>query len=99
MIIIFLAILAVIIVYLIYSRRLEGYNLGTIDQLVAKDVQDTNLTDDAWKYLYYPTGPYRKKYFNHLSDGYYSPPYIVGYEPYFHYMYNYPEGYSDYHPW
>lgn len=43
----------------IYSRK-EPFNLGAINQLMAKGPQDTYLTGDAWKYIpwWYYTYPY-----------------------------------------
>jgi hypothetical protein len=62
----------------------EPYNLGTIDQLTAKGAQDTYLTGDAWKYLYYP----------------YSSYYPYNYSNYYPYDYlTYPSFYPYYYPY
>ena len=50
------------ILLLLYKKTIEGYNMGTIIQLTAKDPQDTYLTGDASKYFTYPYGPYPYNY-------------------------------------
>lgn len=61
----------------------EHYGSGALVQLYAKDPQDTYLTDDAYKYLYYyPYGyfnyPYVESVWNNptrYTYGYYGYPY------------------------
>ena len=85
-----LIVVFIIVIYILINRKNEYYNQGTITQLQAKDVQDLNLTGDAWKYLYYPTGPYRKKFYRYPYNYYYNQPYYIGQYPYYRYMFNYP---------
>ena len=58
-----------IIAILFLYRKTEKFSQGAWTQLVAKDAQDTYLTGDAWKHMYYPR---------------YSPEYeyVYGYPPY-----------------
>ena len=67
MYILILALLLFLIWYL-YRLDKEHYGEGAYIQLVAKDAQDTYLTGDAWKYMYYPH-----------------------YDPFYGYVYGYPE--------
>lgn len=47
-------IFALIMMYLFFGQRKESYGDGALIQLMAKGPQDTYLTGDAWKYMYWP---------------------------------------------
>lgn len=86
-------IILIIIVGTLFRTTLEFYNQGTITQLTAKDVQDTYLTNDAWKYIYSPLYPY---YMYHSWPFYISTrhrksqqPVYIGKYPYYNYVFNY----------
>lgn len=51
---ILIILIILILVGTYYRSRFEHYGEGAYIQLVAKDAQDTYLTNDAWKYMYYP---------------------------------------------
>lgn len=94
-------IIVIVIVFaliVLYKYNSEGYNMGTIVQLQAKGPQDTYLTDDSWKYLYYPYGPivnpWYGRWFNTYvgkkkANRYYGYPVYVGKYPYYDYMFGY----------
>ena len=67
-----IVIIVMIIVLILYNAEKEHYGEGALIQLVAKDPQDTYLTGDAFKYMYYPT----------LYDPYYG--YVYGYPFFYH---------------
>ena len=55
----------------IYRTRLEHYGEGAYIQLIAKDAQDTYLTNDAWKHMYYPVyDPYYGYIYGYPGRGY-----------------------------
>ena len=58
-------------------KKTENYSDGAYTQLVAKDVQDTYLTGDAWKYI--PIYDYTYSY----------TPYNFSFYPYTYYPYRY----------
>ena len=75
----------------------ETHN-GAYVQLAAKGIQDTHLTEDAWKYLYYP---YHYPYSYIYDYPYDIWPYpistrqktplrtaYIGKYPYYHYVFN-----------
>jgi len=80
-IVIILVILSFFLLFIMQSyKNVEGYNWGTIDQLNAKDQQDTYLTGNS-PYPNYPFIPYdplrpKKSQYN-LYSGFY--PMYAGY--------------------
>ena len=63
-----------LILYL-YNLEKEHYGEGALIQLMAKGPQDTYLTGDALKYMYYPI----------VYDPYYGYPYLsYGYPFFYH---------------
>lgn len=98
-----LLILLTLLVLLLYSIITFPYNFkethnGAYVQLAAKGPQDTYLTDDAWKYLYYP---YHYPYSYIYGSPYNIWPYpistrrktplntlYIGKYPYYHYVFN-----------
>ena len=67
---ILIGILLILLVLYLYSSYAEPYGEGAYIQLMAKDAQDTYLTGDAWKHMYYP-----------YYDPYYG--YVYGYPFYY----------------
>jgi len=57
----------IVILIILCVQRKEHYNLGTIDQLMAKDPQDLYLTGDAYKYV----PPWYIDNTNYSDAGYY----------------------------
>lgn len=47
----FIIFVIIIIIFILCFKKKEHYNLGTIDQLMAKDAQDMYLTGDAYRYV------------------------------------------------
>ena len=47
----FVVLIIIIIIFILYFKKKEHYNLGTIDQLMAKDAQDIYLTGNGDRYL------------------------------------------------
>lgn len=52
--------LLILVVVMTISYKKEPFNMGAINQLMAKGPQDTYLTGDAWKYIpwWYYNYPY-----------------------------------------
>ena len=76
----YIAIIVIVtLIFYLYKKNKEHYNLGTLIQLHAKGPQDTYLTGDAWKYIppwYYNYGwaPFNNPTrFGRMNYYYYSP--------------------------
>lgn len=77
-------IIVIIILFLLWKlffkeKSIEGHDSGALIQLVAKDVQDSYLTGDAWKYYpyyypYYNPDYYPYDYATYYPNYYYYPP-------------------------
>ena len=93
-----LLILLLYLIMLFPYRFKETNDSGALIQLAAKGPQDTYLTGDAWKYLYYP---YHYPYSYIYGFPYYIWPYpvstrrrkssntmYIGKYPYYHYIFN-----------
>jgi len=50
--------LTIVLLLLFFTSKTEGYSPAALTQLMARDPQDSYLTNDSWKYLYYPYSPY-----------------------------------------
>jgi len=85
----------IIIPLILLKQTFEFYSPGAITQLTAKGLQDTHLTDDAWKYLYSPLYPYYMYYSwpysisTRLRKSQHIWPFYIGEYPYYHYVFNY----------
>lgn len=80
------------------NQRKEHYSMGALNQLMAKDVQDTYLTGDAWKYI--PPYGCNYPYCNYQYNTYpytYGPWLIPTRYGKYSYYYNSPYGYYYYH--
>lgn len=67
-------ILSIIILFLLYisNNKIEHYNMGTIDQLLAKDTQDIYLT--GYHPNYYMVHPLNTNYTPYIV---YGSPYMI----------------------
>jgi hypothetical protein len=65
----FIILLTLFVILSLVADKKESYNLGALNQLMAKGPQDTYLSGDAWKYI----NPYY--YMPYYGPSYYSPYY------------------------
>lgn len=83
---IIIIIISLVIFLIISPRNIEPYTMGTVNQLFAKDQQDTYLTADAYKYI---------QYFDYyLPQGQWNYPTRI--TPYYYYPYEYAPYYPSY---
>lgn len=78
----FIIIILLLVGFILFNDMKKEHQTGALIQLHAKGPQDTYLTGDAWRHLYY---------YPFYSPYYY--PYYIGKYPYYRHRFRYPYRY------